>query len=282
MTVETVESHIRRWFVTGASKGLGRAIVERALAEGDVVVAGVRNQAALSDLKAHYPDALEVEMLDVRNLEAIDTTVARVLRRGPIDIVVNNAGYGVIGAAEELSDNQIDDQLQTLLRGPIAITRAFLPSMRKQRRGHIIQMSSYCGQAALPAGSMYIAAKWGLEGFSESVSLEINGFGIHVTIVEPGGHRTGFSKSLDIATPLAAYRDGPVAEFRRVAGGDDTYTGDPAKLAARITELTRVPEPPLRLVVGDDAYTVIDTALRGRLRALWHGRESHDPIPPED
>ena len=161
----------------------------------------MRNQAALSNLKAQYPDALEVEILDVRNLEAIDTTVARVLRRGPIDIVVNNAGYGVIGAAEELSDNQIDDQLQTLLRGPIAVTRAFLPSMRKQRRGHIIQMSSYCGQAALPAGSMYIAAKWGLEGFSESVSLEINGFGIHVTIVEPGGHRTGFSKSLDIAAP---------------------------------------------------------------------------------
>jgi NAD(P)-dependent dehydrogenase (short-subunit alcohol dehydrogenase family) len=277
-TSDTSKSRNRRWFVTGASSGLGRAIVERALADGDNVVAGVRKPLALRDLGSRYPNALKLEVLDVCDLAATSTTIARVLRSGPIDIVVNNAGYGVIGAAEEITEQQIDDQLRTLLRGPIAITRGFLPAMRRQKAGHIIQMSSFCGQVAVPAASMYSAAKWGLEGFSESVALEVKEFGIAVTIVEPGGHRTGFTKALDFAPPLAAYRDGPVAEFRRIAGAEDTYTGDPAEVASRIIEVTRMPEPPLRLVIGRDAYMAIDSSLHDRLRALSQCRESSGSI----
>src|SRR5262245_37636044 len=268
MTSDTSESRNRRWFVTGGSSGLGRALVECALAEGDTVVATVRHRLALSDLESHYPNTLEVEALDVRDLTAISTTVGRIVRTGPVDIAVNNAGYGVIGAAEEFTEQQIDDQLLTLLYGPIAVTRAFLPVMRRQRRRHMNMMASFFGQTVFPGASIYSAAKWGLEAFSESVALEVKGFGINVTIVEPGGQRTGFAKALDFATPLAAYHEGPVAEFCRIAGAEDSYTGDPAKLASRVVEATRMSEPPLRMVVGDDAYIAIHSALRERLSAL--------------
>jgi short-subunit dehydrogenase len=117
--------------------------------------------------------------------------------------------------------------------------------MRKQRSGHVIQVSSYLGQAALPAASLYCAGKWGLEGFSESVSHEVKEFGISMTIVEPGGHRTGFASGLDIATPLPTYQDGVVAEYRRVASTSESYVGDPADVASRILEATRMAQPPL-------------------------------------
>ena len=165
MTSSSDEPAGRRWFITGASSGMGRALTERALADGDAVVATVRNVDSLSELQSQFPQQLEVEVLELRDRAAIKTTVERVLQRGPVDIVVNNAGYGAIGAAEELTQTQIDDQIATLLQGPIAITRAFLPSFRRQKGGHIIQMSSYGGQTAYPGGSMYSAAKWGFRGF---------------------------------------------------------------------------------------------------------------------
>ena len=269
------ESRTRRWFVTGASSGIGLALAEAALDDGDTVVATVRKRRVLSELQSEYPRRLEVEVLDVRDRAAINATVGRVLQRGSVDIVVNNAGYGVIGAAEELAQEQVDDQLDTLLHGPIAITRAFLPALRRQRRGHIIQMSSYGGQSVSPANSMYSAAKWGLEGFSESLALEVKSFGIRVTIIEPGAIRTGFARTLDFAAPLPDYCDGPVAEFRQFAdgAGDETYTGDPDKVASIIADVTRMPDPPLRLALGNDAYTAIDTALHERLHELNRYRE---------
>jgi NAD(P)-dependent dehydrogenase (short-subunit alcohol dehydrogenase family) len=221
-------------------------------------------------LQSDYPHRLEVETLDVRDRVAINATVGRVLQRGSVDIVVNNAGYGVIGAAEELTQGQVDGQLDTLLHGPIAITRAFLPALRRQRRGHIIQMSSYGGQAVSPAASMYSAAKWGLEGISESLALEVKSFGIRVTIIEPGAIRTRFARALDFAAPLPDYCDGPVAEFRKFAtgAGNETYTGDPVKVASIIADVTRMSDPPLRLALGSEAYIAIDTALHERLREL--------------
>ncbi len=278
------KSGARRWFVTGASSGLGRALVERVLADGDTVIAGVRNSVALSGLQSAYPHRLEVEVLDVRDRAAINATVGRVLQRGSVDIVVNNAGYGVIGAAEELTQGQVDDQLDTLLNGPIAITRAFLPALRRQRRGHIIQMSSYGGQSVSPANSMYSAAKWGLEGFSESLALEVKSFGIRVTIIEPGAIRTGFAQALEFAAPLPDYCDGPVAEFRKFVNGagDETFTGDPVKVASIIVDVTRMSDPPLRLALGNDAYTAIDTALHERLRELNRYRELSGSIAHAD
>ena len=146
MTSSSSEGNARRWFVTGASSGIGRAMIERALADGDAVIASVRKPQALNDLQSLFPQTLEVEPLDVRDHEAISATVKRVLRRGPVDIVVNNAGYGAVGAAEELTSGHVDDQLQTLLHGPIAITRAFLPGLREHGGGRIVQMSSIGGQ----------------------------------------------------------------------------------------------------------------------------------------
>jgi NAD(P)-dependent dehydrogenase (short-subunit alcohol dehydrogenase family) len=154
----------------------------------------VRKPEALEELQARYPQALEVERLDVRDRAAIGRTVDRVLARGPVDIVVNSAGYGAIGAAEELTQDVIDDQLQTLLIAPIATTRAFLPALRERGRGHIIQISSMGGQIAFPGASAYHAAKWGLEGFTESVATEVADFGIRFTLIEPGGVRSGFVK----------------------------------------------------------------------------------------
>lgn len=253
---------------------MGRALVEHALAEGDAVVATVRKPDALNDLQSKFAQTLEVELLDVRDRVAIDTTVERVLERGPVDIVVNNAGYGAVGAAEEFTQLQIDDQLQTLLQGPIAITRAFLPSLREQGSGHIVQISSVGGQMAFPSAAVYHAAKWGLEGFTESLAQEVAAFGIRCTLIEPGATRTGFGPALLFASPLNAYRTGPVAEFRRYAGGgDEVYTGDPAKVASIIADVTRMPDPPLRLALGEDAYTAIDAALQARLRELGRYRE---------
>ena len=167
----------RRWFVTGASGGMGRAIVERALGDGDAVVASMRTPDALADLQQRFGQALEVEALDVRDRMAIGRTVEQVLQRGPID-----------------------DQLQTLLCGPIAITRALLPALRRRGGGHIVQLSSVGGQTVFPGASAYHAAKWGLEGFTESVAQEVIGFGIRVTLIEPGAIRTGFGRALQFAS----------------------------------------------------------------------------------
>lgn len=156
--------YARRWFVTGAAGGMGRAIVERALADGDAVVASMRTPDALADLQQRFGQALEVEILDV-----------------------------------------------------VAITRAFLPALRWQGGGHIVQLSSVGGQTVFPGASAYHAAKWGLEGFTESVAQEVIGFGIRVTLIEPGAIRTGFGRALQFASPLAAYHTGPVAELRRHA-----------------------------------------------------------------
>jgi NAD(P)-dependent dehydrogenase (short-subunit alcohol dehydrogenase family) len=248
---------------------MGRALVERALTDGDSVVATIRKPDALNDLQSRFAQTLEVERLDVRDRKAITATVERVLDRGPVDIVVNNAGYGAVGAAEEFTQQQIDDQLQTMLHAPIAITRAFLSALRGNGGGHIIQISSMGGQMAFPAASIYHAAKWGLEGFTESLAGEVADFGIRCTLIEPGAIRTGFGPGMLFASPIDAYCTGSVAELRRyVAGGNEVYAGDPVKIASIIAEVTRAPDPPLRLALGTDAYTAIDAALQERLRGL--------------
>jgi NAD(P)-dependent dehydrogenase (short-subunit alcohol dehydrogenase family) len=269
-----VEGRARRWFVTGASSGIGHAIVSRALSDGDVVTAVARNTRALSALRDRFPLTLEVRTLDVRDRAAINRVVAAVLRYGPVDIVVNNAGFGAVGAAEELTDAQIDDQLLTMLHGPIAITRAFLPAFRENGGGKIIQLSGVGGQTAHAGASAYNAAKWGLEGFTESVANEVADFGIGITLIEPGAICAGFGRALHRASPLEAYRAGPVAAFRLLASGlFEVYTGDPARIASIIVDVARMPCPPLRLALGCDAYDAIDTALRRRLDALALHRE---------
>lgn len=241
-----------------------------ALAEGDEVVAAVRRPNALGELSQTYGERLIVERLDVTDRDDVARVIARCLARGPIDIVVNNAGGGLIGATEEMTDAQVQDQIALNLMAPIQITRAFLKPMREQGGGRIIQISSVGGQVAFPVSSPYHAAKWGLEGFSEAVSQEVAEFGIYLTIVEPGGMRTGFQSGLKWTTETPAYRDGAVGKMRRwMEGADDgVYTGDPAKLARAIFDTTTSAQPPLRLTLGSDAYDLVHNALTDRLEKL--------------
>ncbi|WP_063731544.1 SDR family oxidoreductase [Streptomyces sp. RTd22] len=266
---------VRRWFITGASGGLGRHLTEHALRCGDRVTATVRRPAALDALRAAYGDQLTVRILDLTRPADVDHVVAGALRSGPVDIVVNNAGYAVVGAAEEMTAEQIRDQIEVLLLAPMLITRAFLAPMREQGGGRIIQISSMGGQIGTPTHSSYHAGKWGLEGFTESVSREVSDFGIRLTLVEPGATRTGFASALRYTTESAPYRDNAVGRTRRYleAADDSVFTGDPAKLAAAIYDTTRHPDPPLRLTLGSDTYEAVHTALTERLTALEAQKE---------
>lgn len=268
------ERAVRHWFITGASGGLGRHLTECALRQGDRVTATVRRATALADLCDAYGDRLSVEILDLGNPDAIQAVIDRTLQAGSVDIAVNNAGYVVVGAAEEMTLEQIRDQIEVLLMAPMLITRAFLKSMREQGGGRIIQISSMGGQVAVPTHSAYHAAKWGLEGFTESVSHEVAEFGIRLTLVEPGGTRTGFASAMQYTTESQPYRENAVGEVRRVLenADDSDFTGDPAKIAAVIYDTTRNPDPPLRLALGEDSYHAVRAALSERLAALEGNR----------
>lgn len=260
----------RHWFVTGASGGLGRHLTELALRHGDRVTATVRRPSALDDLRETYGDRLTVELLDLTRPAEVEEVVSRTVQTGPVDIVVNNAGSAVVGAAEEMDVEQVRDQIEVLLLAPMLITRAFLKPMRERGGGRIIQISSMGGQIGIPTHSSYHAGKWGLEGFTESVSREVADFDIHLTLVEPGGTRTGFASALRYTTELAAYRDTAVGRTRRLleTTHDSALTGDPAKVAAAIYDTTRDPNPPLRLTLGADTYDAIHATLIERLAAL--------------
>ncbi|MDX6293656.1 MAG: hypothetical protein QOH50_2731 [Kribbellaceae bacterium] len=266
----TPNKPVRHWFITGASGGLGHNLAQYALSQGDRVTACVRRPDAVNDLLSRYGESLTVEILDVTRPADVDEVITRTLASGPVDIVVNNAGYSVIGATEEMTAAQVRDQVETLLLAPMHITRSFLKPMREQGGGRIIQISSVGGQTAFPVSSAYHAGKWGLEGFTEGVSREVADFGIRFTLVEPGSTRTGFASALRYTTETETYRDNAVGQMRRwMESADSTvYTGDPAKLAAVIYDISRQPDPPLRLTLGADAYDAIHTALTARLRAL--------------
>ncbi|TPQ17694.1 SDR family NAD(P)-dependent oxidoreductase, partial [Streptomyces sporangiiformans] len=206
---------VRHWFVTGASGGLGRHLTEHALQRGDRVTATVRRPAALQDMRETYGDRLTLETLDITRSADIDKVIGKTLQSAPVDIVVNNAGYAVVGAAEEMTVEQIRDQIEVLLLAPMLITRAFLKPMREQGGGRIIQISSMGGQIGTPTHSSYHAGKWGLEGFTESVSREVADFNIHLTLVEPGATRTGFASALRYTTESTPYRDNAVGQTRR-------------------------------------------------------------------
>jgi NAD(P)-dependent dehydrogenase (short-subunit alcohol dehydrogenase family) len=190
----------RTWFITGVSSGFGRQLTDQLLERGDRVVGTVRDTGKVADLLKRYPQAFHAEVLDVTDTAAIHEVVERSFARlGRIDVIISNAGYGLFGAAEELSDSQVDHMIATNLVGSIQLIRAVLPHLRAQGGGRIIQISSYGGQVAFPGNSLYHATKWGIEGFVESVAQEVASFGIGMTIVEPGGAR-----SLALVQPLAA------------------------------------------------------------------------------
>lgn len=236
----------RIWFVTGAARGLGRAFTEAALNRGDRVVATARTPSALKDLGPADGRLLTLG-LDVTDDDSVRAAVtAAVEHFGGLDVVVNNAGHGTIGAVEELSDSAYRAAMDVNFFGALAVTRAVLPVLREQRRGHIVQLSSMGGLVALPMASAYVASKWALEAASESLAQEVAGFGVHVTIVEPTAFATGWAGATAHASPLPAY------DSLRVNGGGHggPPPEDPAAAAQALLRVVDATEPPLRVIFG--------------------------------
>jgi NAD(P)-dependent dehydrogenase (short-subunit alcohol dehydrogenase family) len=261
---------MQTWFITGTSAGFGRLLTEQLLRRGDRVAATLRKVSALDDLQAQYGDRLWVAPLDVTDTAAIHRVVGAAFDElGRIDVLVNNAAYALFGAAEEVSDEQIAQQLQTNLTGSIQVIRAALPHLRAQGGGRILQVSSEGGQIAYPNFSLYHATKWGIEGFVEAVAQEVAPFGIEFTLVEPGPARTSFKGGLVHATPLAAYENTPAGAVRRgVVDGSFAVNGDPVKMVDAMLRCADQRPAPRRLTLGREAYAKIRAALKERLAAL--------------
>lgn len=260
----------KTWFITGISSGFGRLMTEQLLSRGDRVAATLRKMDAADDLKSRYGDNLWLAELDMTDLQRVRSVVDRAFAElGSIDVIVSNAGYGLFGAAEELTDEQVDHQLATNLEGPIRLIRSALPHLRAQGCGRIIQISTFGGQATLPGGSLYHAGKWGIEGFCEAVAQEVVPFGIGMTIVEPGGARTNFRfGNAQVGPALAAYENTPAGMTRKILADTSRLPiGDPAKMVELILESAEHNPAPRRLVLGSDSYMMIERALSERLEA---------------
>jgi len=266
----------RTWFITGVNSGFGRLMTERLLERGDRVAGTVRKMDSMDELKGKYGDQLLLEHLDVTDLPEIRKVVEKAFAElGRIDVIISNAGYGLFGAAEELSDQQVAHQLSTNLFGPIRLVRSALPHLRAQGGGRIIGLSTYGGQAALPGGSLYHASKWGLEGFLDSIAQELAPFKIGVTIIEPGGARTNFRFSgAQLGTQIEAYKGTPAAMVHTMIKDTSRLPpGDPAKMAKIIIESVEQNPAPKRIALGSDAYGAIHKALTDRLAALEAQRD---------
>ncbi len=249
------------WFITGSARGLGKSITEAALAAGDKVAATARNPEQLNGLKEKYFDRIYPLALDVTDEDQIALTVELTIQRfGRIDILVNNAGFGITGAAEAFTDEQVRSQLETNLYAPIAITRAVLPYMRRQRQGRIMQISSIGGRVGTGGVSIYQAAKFGLTGFSEALAKETAPLGIWVTSIEPGGIRTDWAgASMTYAVQVEGY-ESTVDKRANYFKSGYTATGDPDKMARVIVDLANHPQPPVHLILGSDAAGLLKNA----------------------
>jgi len=245
------------WLVTGSSRGLGRAIVEAGLAAGNKVMATARSIESLGDLSDHYGSQVKLFALDVTDESAADRAVQTAIDTfGSLDVVINNAGYGNLSSIEETPLSDFRAQIETNLFGTIIMTKAALPYFREKKKGQFIQLSSMGGRIGPPGRGPYSAAKWGVEGFSEVLSREVAPLGVKVTIVEPGGFRTDFAGSstkLSEGHPEYDSTVGATARFQRDYNGKQP--GDPKKAAQVIAQLTKEDKPPLRLLLGSDAYS---------------------------
>ena len=237
------------WFITGTSKGFGRVWAEAALERGDLVAATARNLKSLDSLVSRYGDRVAALTLDVTDKAAVATSVSEAHQRfGRIDIAVNNAGYGLFGAIEEVSEAEARAQIETNLFGALWVTQAVLPLMRGQRSGHILQVSSIGGVNAFPTVGLYHASKWALEGFSQSLAAEVAPLGIKVTLIEPAGYATEWGgASASRATPLPAYEGARTAV---AAWRSSNIPGDPQATGPAILKVVDAKEPPLRVFFG--------------------------------
>jgi NAD(P)-dependent dehydrogenase (short-subunit alcohol dehydrogenase family) len=278
------------WFVTGSSRGLGRHFVEAALSRGDKVAATARTAGSLGELVSAHGDAVLALELDVTDKAAVFASVERAEEHfGRLDVIVNNAGYAQIGAIEELTEQELRDQLETNLFGAVWVVQAALPYLREQGSGHIIQLSSAAGLIAMPLGGAYHASKWALEGLNEALAGEVAGFGVKVTVIEPGGFATRSGKNPD---PLA---NGHMAELnpayddlrRRLAEVTGKQpAGDPTAAARALLKIVDSDNPPLRVLFGQGFYPMIQQAYADRLKtwADWQdlSAEAHGDLDQAD
>ncbi|MCB4769936.1 SDR family NAD(P)-dependent oxidoreductase [Ancylobacter sp. Lp-2] len=263
------------WFVTGSTRGLGRAIVEAALQAGHRVVATARNPEGLADLADTHGNAILAVPLDVTDAEAAEAAVASALKAfGRIDVVVNNAGYGNIGSVEDTDLADFRREIETNLFGTIIVTKAVIPVLRAQGSGHIIQLSSVGGRIGAPGRAGYSAAKWGVEGFSEVLAREMALVGVAVTVLEPGGFRTDFAgASTTIREGRPEYDAVVGAAARMQRDFDGRQPGDPVRAASVVVQIAAMEKPPLRLALGSDAFRALVEADRGRLEELQRWQE---------
>jgi NAD(P)-dependent dehydrogenase (short-subunit alcohol dehydrogenase family) len=263
----------RVWLITGSSRGIGREIAKAALAAGNQVVATARDAAALRDLVDTYPDDVRAVSLDVTDGARADEVVCEAVDSfGRLDVVVNNAGYANIGSIEDFTDDDFRAQIETNLWDTINVTRAALPVLREQRSGHIIQLSSVGGRDVTAGLGPYQTAKWAVEGFSGVLQKEVQPLGIHVTLIEPGGFRTDWAGSSMTMHPVRdEYQPsvGAMAEYN----SHDTPVGDPAKAAQAILRIADEPQPPLRLLLGSDAYALARAADRAKIESDEHWKD---------
>jgi NAD(P)-dependent dehydrogenase (short-subunit alcohol dehydrogenase family) len=271
------------WFITGTSRGLGRVWAEAALERGDRVVATARDTDRLGDLVARHRDAVLPLPLDVTDRTAARAAVTQGHEHfGRLDVVVNNAGYGLFGAVEEIDETQARAQLETNLLGPLWVTQAALPILRAQGSGHVIQVSSIGGVTAFPLLGMYNASKWGLEGLTEALAQEVAPAGIRVTLVEPGPYGTDWNGSSAVWTePLPPYERFRSARRTAAAGRQPI---DPRATATAILSLVDAADPPLRLFLGTYPYPLAEKAYAQRLqtwRQWQHVAASADGSPSE-
>jgi NAD(P)-dependent dehydrogenase (short-subunit alcohol dehydrogenase family) len=269
MTTSSTPAHVsagkdRTWFITGASTGFGRLLAEEVLKAGGKVIATARKLDKIVDLEKQYPKSAKALLLDVTDVGQIDAAVAQAVAHfGRVDVLVNNAGYGVAGAVEEVSEAEFMPMFETNVFGLIHVTRAFLPHLRKQRSGHILNLSSIGGAVASAGMGYYNASKFAVEGLSEALAAELAPLGIHVTIVEPGPFRTDFlGRSGVVAEERIADYDNTAGNMRRYfAENDGKQPGDPLRAVHAMMQVVESPTPPLRLLLGKSAVT----RLRGKL-----------------
>ena len=254
----------KTWFITGTSRGFGREWAAAALARGDRVAGTARDPSTMDDLAAEHGDALLALELDVNDRTACFDAVRRAHERfGRLDVVVNNAGYGQFGMVEELSEQEARDQIETNLFGALWVTQAALPILREQGSGHILQISSIGGISAFGGIGMYHASKWALEGLSQALAQEVAGFGIHVTLIEPGGFSTDWGgASAKHAEALDAYEPLHEASRQRRAGN---VPGDPTSSAEAVLRLVDADDPPLRCFFGSAPLRIAEADYASRL-----------------
>jgi NADP-dependent 3-hydroxy acid dehydrogenase YdfG len=261
MTTASTSAHVsagqgRIWFITGASTGFGRLLAEEVLKAGGKVIATARDRDKVADLEAKYSQTAKALALDVTDAGQVDSAVTQAFAQfGRVDVLVNNAGYGVAGAIEEVSDAEFMPMFETNVFGLLRVTRTFLPHLRKQRSGHILNLSSIGGLVAGPGIGFYNATKFAVEGISEALAAELAPLGIRVTIIEPGPFRTDFlGRSGVLAKTNIADYDGTAGNMRKYfAENDGKQKGDPVRAVQAMMQVVESSDPPLRLLLGASA-----------------------------